>query len=97
MNKLLQIKNLELGFKLYKKNLNGSRFNVACGDRISNNEILEHFKSRYPNIEINQAPWRPGDVMHTQADISSTQEVLGYSPLVRFWEGLDKTFKWWNI
>ena len=77
--------------------LSGSCFNIACGDRTSNNEVLEHFKDRYPNLEVNQAPFRAGDVMHTQADISDSTAVLGYVPLVRFWDGLQKTFDWWGI
>ena len=75
----------------------GECFNVACGDRVSNNEILELLKSKNPEITIIEAPFRAGDVMHTLGDISRTQEVLGYSPKVSFWEGLDKTLKWWNL
>tara|TARA_A100001015_G_scaffold189501_1_gene211145 strand:+ start:1421 stop:2359 length:939 start_codon:yes stop_codon:yes gene_type:complete len=80
-----------------KKIFSGQRYNVACGDRVSNNEILEAFKSRYSELTIEQAPFRKGDVMHTQADISSTEKDLGYKARVDFWEGLDKTFKWWKI
>ena len=75
----------------------GEAFNVACGDRTSNNQILEKFQEKFGKLNINQAPFRQGDVMHTQADISETERVFGYKPLVRFWEGLDKTFEWWDI
>jgi UDP-N-acetylglucosamine/UDP-N-acetylgalactosamine 4-epimerase len=75
----------------------GEPFNVACGDRTSNNQILEAFQERFGDLDIDQSPFRPGDVMHTQADISETERVFGYTPLVRFWEGLEKTFEWWNI
>ena len=75
----------------------GEAFNVACGDRTSNNEILDAFKERFGDLQIDEAPFRPGDVMHTQADISETERVFGYKPLVRFWEGLEKTFEWWDI
>ena len=75
----------------------GKFYNVACGDRTENREILAYLQDKYPSIVINNAPWRPGDVMHTQADISSIQEDLGYEPRVRFWEGLDRTINWWNI
>jgi len=70
--------------------------NVACGDRTTNSEILQHLLSKYPDAKYHDAPWRPGDVMHTQADISRTKEVLGYTPLVRFWDGLDRTIKWYD-
>ncbi len=81
----------------YNGKLSGKCFNVACGDRTSNNQILEHFMSKYPGLKIVQAPFRSGDVMHTQADISDSIDILGYKPLVRFWEGLDRTYEWWEI
>lgn len=80
-----------------QENFRGERFNVACGDRTSNNEILEFLTNKYENLTINEAPFRKGDVMHTQADISDTQNVLGYVPTVRFWEGLDRTLEWWGL
>ena len=75
--------------------------NVACGEKTTNKEILQYLLSKYPNAKYHDAPWRPGDVMHTLADVSRTTEVLGYKPLVQFWDGLDKTIKWyeenWNM
>jgi UDP-N-acetylglucosamine 4-epimerase len=79
-----------------KNDLKSVRLNVACGERVTNKEILNYLLSKYPNAKYHDAPWRPGDVMHTQADISTTKEVLGYVPLVRFWEGLDKTIQWYE-
>lgn len=70
------------------------RYNVACGDTVTNNQILEYLMKRYPEATKVNAPWRPGDVMHTQADISGAKERLGYVPLVRFWEGLERTIEW---
>lgn len=77
--------------------LNGEVFNVACGERTSNNEILEEMRRRFPDIQVNHAPWRPGDVMHSHADISETTRVLGYKPEVRFWDGFEITLKWWGL
>jgi UDP-glucose 4-epimerase len=75
----------------------GERYNVGCGDRVTNNEILEYFRKRFPNASVVNAPERAGDVKHTQADISETKDVLGYEPTVRFWEGLEKTIGWWQL
>ena len=75
----------------------GERYNVACGDRTTNNEILDFLRDRFPDLTIRNAPWRPGDVMHTQADISKIKEDLGYEPLVRFWDGLERTLAWWGL
>ena len=75
----------------------GRCYNIACGDRTTNKEILDYFKERFSHVIVETAPWRPGDVMHTQADISSAQKELNYEPKVRFWEGLERTLAWWGI
>lgn len=76
--------------------LKSETLNVACGDRTTNREILQFLLKKFPDAKYHDAPWRPGDVMHTQADISRTKEVLGYTPLVYFWEGLEKTIQWYQ-
>jgi len=76
--------------------LSAQCFNVACGDSVSNNRILAYLSARYPNLQVQNAPARAGDVMHTRADISKIGQVLGYVPLVRFWEGLDRTIEWFE-
>ena len=78
-----------------EEELGAIRLNVACGDRTTNKSILEFLLSKYPSAKYHDAPWRSGDVMHTQADVSKTKETLGYVPLVRFWEGLERTMKWY--
>lgn len=79
------------------KKFTGECYNIACGDRVTNNEILEFLKNKFGDLEIVNAPPRPGDVMHTHADISKTQEDLGYEPEVKFWNGLEKTLDWWEL
>jgi len=81
---------------IVKEPLRGRSFNVACGDRTSNKQILEALLKRYPGASWHSSPWRAGDVMHTQADISETSEVLGYVPVVKFWEGLERTINWYE-
>lgn len=76
--------------------LGAVKLNVACGDRVSNKEILKHLLDKFPGSKYHDAPWRAGDVMHTQADVELTNQILGYTPLVLFWEGLDKTIKWYQ-
>lgn len=76
----------------------GECYNVACGDRVTNNEILSYLKSRFGSkVTVKSAPVRPGDVKHTQADISKITRHIGYSVQKRFWEGLEKTIDWWDI
>lgn len=75
----------------------GEAFNVGTGVNISNNEILNWFKKEFPNCIINNAPARLGDVLVTKADISLAENILGYKPIVDFWQGLDLTRKWVGI
>ena len=76
----------------------GLQYNVACGDRTSNNQILNYLKEKFGDkVKIKHAPERLGDVKHTQADIAYASSDFGYKPLVNFWEGLERTIKWWNI
>lgn len=77
--------------------INGESYNVACGDSVTNNEILEFLKKVYPGgVKVDHAPWRQGDVMHTQADVSKAKNDLGYVPTVKFWDGLGKTMEWYE-
>lgn len=71
-------------------------YNVACGDRTTNNQILTALRARYPEAQVIDAPWRPGDVLHTQADVTRAKEELGYVPIVRFWDGLNRTIDWYE-
>lgn len=76
--------------------LNADVFNVACGTRTTNKEILDYLIEKYPDAQVNHAPWRPGDVMHTQADISKIEKVLGYQVQTMVWEGIIKTVEWFE-
>ena len=76
---------------------NGECYNIACGDRTTNKEILNYLINVTPGrVIVKDAPWRPGDVMHTQADITKAKKDFGYEPLVRFWDGIEKTREWWG-
>lgn len=78
----------------YNGKLSAQALNVACGESVSNNEVLSYFLKRYPWLQVKNAPWRLGDVMHTKADITKIKEILGYEPLVKVWDGIDKTIAW---
>ena len=76
----------------------GECYNVACGDKVSNNEILDHLKNRFGDkVKVKTAPERAGDVKHTQADISKIRRQIGYTVQKHFWEGLDETIAWWGL
>ena len=74
----------------------GEAYNIACNSRVSNKEILDYFVAEFGS-KVRHAPWRSGDVMHTQADVSKAKRDFGYEPLIHFWEGLEKTVQWWGL
>ena len=41
-------------------------------------------------------PGRAGDVAHTLADVSKAKRLLGYTPLVTFDDGLQRTFEFFK-
>ena len=41
-------------------------------------------------------PPRPGDILHSQADISLAREALGYEVAVPFAEGISRTVAWYK-
>ena len=75
----------------------GESFNIACGDRITVNQILGEIKAMTgSNVEpIHQDP-RPGDILHSQADITKARETMGWEPVASFKEGLKPTIDWYR-
>ena len=76
----------------------GQVLNVANGERVSLNELLDTLKSVTGKVGVTAEflPGRRGDVMHSQADNSRAVEFLGYRKLVGLHEGLEKTIDWWK-
>jgi UDP-glucose 4-epimerase len=72
--------------------VSGEVFNVACGTRhtlLAIAEAIGHFLGR--PLERNHVASRPGDVRHTQADITKARRLLGFDPKVPFEEGMTRT------
>ena len=70
----------------------GRAFNVACGRQRSLNDLVRVL-NRLLGTEIDavHSPPRPGDVMHSLADITLARRLLGYEPAVDFESGLQLT------
>ena len=80
-----------------EKKFSGECYNVCCGERTTNRQVLDFMRDRFPGVKIVDAPWRAGDVMHTLGDYSAAQRDFGYLPKVTFWDGLERTLQWWNL
>ncbi|HOX23411.1 MAG TPA: SDR family oxidoreductase, partial [Elusimicrobiales bacterium] len=73
----------------------GQVFNIALNGRLSLNELFasmqrileQDFGVKYP-LKPSYADFRPGDVRHSQADISRAQALLGYEPTHSVAQGL---------
>ncbi len=72
-------------------------FNVACGERISVNDLWEHLSAAAgSDIQPQYGPPRQGDVRDSLADISKARRLLGYEPEVLVQEGLQRTWEWFS-
>jgi nucleoside-diphosphate-sugar epimerase len=73
----------------------GQVINVACGGRISLNQLLATMNAIVgTNIRATYGASRPGDVRDSQADITKAGQLLGYSPMVGLQQGLKRTIAW---
>jgi len=77
-------------------------FNVARGDRTSLNQLFaairESLQRRDPSIGNPQPTYRdfrPGDILHSQADISHIQRLTGYEPTHDVSQGLEEALEWY--
>ncbi len=75
----------------------GITCNIACGDRHTLLELLDAIcvAAGRPADPI-FAPPRPGDIVHSQADISVAERELGYQVGVPFAEGIARTVAWYR-
>lgn len=75
----------------------GETINIACGETTSLLQLSRGIaralkKAIKPKFE----PPRLGDVRNSLADIHKAKTLIGYSPQVRFEEGLRRTVKWYQ-
>jgi UDP-glucose 4-epimerase len=75
----------------------GYVMNVACGERVSVNQIIREINSLLgKDVKPNYIDPRPGDVKHSLADISLAKDLLGFEPQVLFDEGLRRAIDWYK-
>lgn len=77
-------------------------YNVAFGQRTTLNELHQMIRERvataYPECSSKEPVYRDfraGDVRHSLADISKSEQLLGYSPEYSVRSGLDEAAKWY--
>lgn len=76
-------------------------YNVAVGDRTTLNDLFNAIQSALTENGVGYAKqavyrdFRPGDVRHSQADVSKAERLLGYAPEYRIMEGIAKAMPWY--
>lgn len=77
-------------------------YNVALNNRVTLNELfrlLQKYIQPYLDSPCESHPvyrdFRPGDVLHSQADISKALQLLGYAPSHSVEEGLEASMAWY--
>jgi len=76
-------------------------YNCAVGDRTNLNELFSMIKKsliEHGVVNIRKPiyrDFRPGDVMHSQADVSKAMELLGYLPEWRIEAGIANAMPWY--
>lgn len=74
----------------------GEAFNIAYGGREYLIDIYHELtKALGKDIPPQFGPERPGDIKHSNADISKARRLLGYDPQYDFARGLAETIDWY--
>jgi UDP-N-acetylglucosamine 4-epimerase len=77
-------------------------YNVAVGRTTSLNQLFAMIRqamidlgeTRARDVAPTYAPFRPGDIRNSLADVSKAARLLGYAPVCEIKEGVDKTVRW---
>lgn len=77
--------------------VSGRVFNVATGTRVTLLQAYETIRHIVGYTgKVNFKPEREGDIKHSGADVSLARQMLGYSVVVPFDQGLSKTIEWYK-
>lgn len=78
-------------------NRQGDIFNVASGKSSTVTELLDELKDIIGStVAPRHDDARPGDILHSRADISHVRDTLGFTPGFSLREGLEETVRWYQ-
>lgn len=82
---------------LASEEADGESFNIAYGGREYLIDIYYGLtKALQIDREPNFGPERPGDIKHSNADITKAKELLGYDPEWSFQRGVEEAIEWYR-
>ncbi len=83
---------IQANIKAAEGNVTGETFNVGTGSRVTLNELVASLNELLgTNIDPIYDDPRPGDIRHSNSDITKAKKLLDYEPRVGFDEGLERT------
>ena len=78
------------------------QYNIAVGETTTLNELFELLRKplagTFPHLHDfrpQYGPFRPGDILHSRANIEKARSLLGYEPAYRIAQGLDEALEWY--
>ncbi len=75
----------------------GQAYNIAFGERFTVNQMYDLMCQL---LDVDMKPIytepRAGDIMHSLADISKAERLLGYKPDWNFTDGFTEATKWYK-
>jgi UDP-N-acetylglucosamine/UDP-N-acetyl-alpha-D-glucosaminouronate 4-epimerase len=75
----------------------GEVFNLAAGGQTSINTLIDMLQEIIGgDLAPIHAPPRSGDILHSRADISKAQRLMGYQPAISLLAGLRQTVNWYR-
>lgn len=75
----------------------GESVNVACGSAMTINQVISEINHVLgTKLEPVYTALRPGDVMHSSADIRLAEKLLGFEPVVTFAQGLRQAIDYYR-
>lgn len=86
-----------LGLSTENKEAFGEAFNIGAGGQTSILDLFNVIKGHLGcDLEVTLGNLRPGDVPHSNADISKAKNILGYDPRISFEEGIKYTIEYYS-
>ena len=75
----------------------GETFNIAMGGRVTVNDLAGRLMAILEtSVAIAYADGREGDIRHSFAAVDKARQILSYTPIIEFDEGLRRTVAWYR-
>ena len=81
---------------ILNKVLHPEPVNLAFGNRISLNQVVELLRNKFPNLKVNYLPPRKGDVLHSENDPKLLKSLYPDIIADKFENSLQKTIDWFK-